>query len=121
MIGWSDNPHPRVEAGASGDLAASVFCICPEIPNALVCISEGSGWPEQSNVANCDLDSSEAKRGQDEGQLPWVMLVRWMPVAVRSWEKPHPDVGAVSLDPWGSRPTPCSLSSSMTSGWKGCT
>ena len=38
-MGWSDHPHPGVEAGASGDLAASVFCICPEIPNALVCVS----------------------------------------------------------------------------------
>lgn len=38
-MGWSDNPHPGVEAGASGDLAASVFCIRPEIPQALVCVS----------------------------------------------------------------------------------
>lgn len=31
------------------------------------------------------------------------------------------DMGAVTLDPWDSRPALCCLSSSTTSGWKGCT
>lgn len=79
---------PPWGGGRSGDLAASVFCIRPEIPQALVCVSlkgsVGLSNLTPPTVIWIPLRPGEARRGQDEGQLPWVMLVRWMSVAVRS-------------------------------------